>query len=161
MKKIAKAVLCALMLSSCSKPILIGSVNQISTRNIDTAQGYQLLKRYAGSGDKELVKNLSPTLEGAVENVVKAVPGGEYMMNVKVYKSNNKYTAEGDVWGVPNRNDIRGFRVGDKVVFKYFYDVEHGEITALIDGQKCFVKFKDKKGKIWEKEVAYDKLSKE
>lgn len=161
MKNTLITVAFAVLLSGCAQPVLVGNVNQISTRNVDSSQKYELLKRYAGSGTKELTKNLSKTLEGSIENVLKSTPGGEYMMNVKVYKLNNQYAAEGDVWGLPNKNDIRGFRVGDKVAFKYYYDVEHGEITALIDGQKCFVKFKDKKGKIYEKEVAYDKLSKE
>ncbi len=161
MKKTVLALSFAALLSSCAKPILIGSINQISTRNVNSSEKYELLKRYAGSGEKELIKNLSKTVEGSVENVLKSTAGGEYMMNVKLYKMNNKYAVEGDVWGLPNKSDIRGFIVGDRVAFKYMYDVVHGEITALIDGQKCYVKFKDKKGKELEKEIQYDKLAKE
>jgi hypothetical protein len=145
---------------SSSQPVLIGSVNSISSRNIDTSANYELLKRYAGSGNKEVTRNAATTIDAAMENVIKSTPGGEYLMNVKIYKVEEKYSIEGDVWGIASKSDIRGFRVNDEVVFKRSGKVTKGFILGLIDSQKCYVRFKDDRGKDIDREMKYDDLSK-
>lgn len=145
---------------SSTQPTLIGTVNSISSRNIDTSVKYELLKRYAGSGNKEVKRNAATTIDAAMENVIKSTPGGEYLMNVKIYKVEDKYSIEGDVWGIASKNDIRGFKVNDEVVFKRGSKVIKGTIISLIDSQKCYVRFKDDKGKEMEREMKYDDLSK-
>ncbi len=162
MKKATTLLLLAAM-SSCmsSSPVMIGSVNMISSRNIDTAVKYDLLKRYAGSGQRELERNAATTIDGAMENVIKSTPGGEYLMNVKIYNVLGKYSIEGDVWGLANRTDIRGFKINDEVVFKRGSKVIKGKIIGLIDNQKCYVKFQDDRGKDVEREMKYDDLTKQ
>lgn len=160
LKTIAYACLLLCFGCSSSQPVLIGSVNSISSRNIDTSVSYDLLKRYAGSGNKEVKRNAATTIDAAMENVIKSTPGGEYLMNVKIYKVEEKYSVEGDVWGLASKNDIRGFKVNDEVVFKRGSKVTKGVVIGLIDSQKCYVRFKDDKGKDIEREMRYDDLSK-
>lgn len=153
--------LLAVTLFSCgSSAVLIGTVNVISHRNIDSRQNYVLLKRYAGG--EGLRHNKAATIEAALDNVIKSTPGGEYLMNAKLYRVGTLYSVEGDVWGLTGKNDIRGFKVNDQVVFKElgkYGNVVRGVITGFIDGNKCYVKYTDKRGKEHEVEMKYEYLS--
>lgn len=73
----------------------------IATRNIETKTEYALLAQYK-KGKK------ASTLEQAVDNTVRMVPGGEYLTNVKIYIKNSSYfIVEGDIWGTGDYQDIR------------------------------------------------------
>ncbi len=96
----AAMVIAAITLTSCLSAKQIGKLNMVSNRNIDSKMEYVSLKNYTGGSRKELRRYKSESLEGAIDQVVKAVPGGEFLKNVKIYVVNKKYYAvEGDVWG--------------------------------------------------------------
>lgn len=153
---------------SCNSLKQIGDVNMISTRNIDASMKYKLISSYAGGSDKELSKrslkkSRATNIESAVSETVKKIPGGEYLMNVKIYLINNKYIAvEGDVWGNPEEQAIRGFKIGTKVTWKNVSLINGktyptGVIMALKDNKKCLVKV-DETGKTVE--LTYDDITK-
>ena len=90
----------ALGMSSCMSTKEIGKLNMISNRNVDSKMDYVLIKNYAGSSKKELKRNKDVSIEKAIDKVVKATPGGEFLKNVRIYIVDGKYYAvEGDVWG--------------------------------------------------------------
>ena len=81
----------------------------VSTRNIETSQKYNLIQKYAEHTKKEMKKTRSGSLQEAIDEIVKKVDGGEYLMNAKVYliwhnngftKPKYFYAVEGDVWGI-------------------------------------------------------------
>lgn len=89
---------------------------------------------------KEISRYRGNTINEAVDNVVKSQIGGEYLMNVRFYlvtervregkiiTIKNSFVAAGDVWGRKDSvQNIKGFRLKDKVVFTY-----DKEIKALI-----------------------------
>ena len=79
-----------LLMVGCSSYHRMGDLNLVSTRNIDSRIDYVLLARYQVA----VVKSSDAALEEAIDKVVKATPGGEYAMNVKVsVKSNGKKVA--------------------------------------------------------------------
>jgi hypothetical protein len=161
MKKVylLAAILIAL-LSSCMSVRQIGQFNMISTRNIDSKTTYVLLKTYAGGDKKELKKARAETIDQAIDKTVKSVPGGEYMMNVKIYiitKGDAMYfAAEGDVWGRGTTAasgevvaaSYKGFKVGDTVTWKNPKKIRAandpdyltGKITSLKGETSCMVK---------------------
>jgi hypothetical protein len=105
------ALLSLLLVFGCSpKPIQIGHVNMISNRNISSGTNYDVLQKFSNSGTKQLQRSKSKTVNDAIDNVVKAVPGGEYLMNAKLYRVGKNYAAEGDVWGVKGQTDINGLK---------------------------------------------------
>ena len=82
---------------------------------------------------KEINTFKAKNLQESVDAVVKSVSGGEYLTNVKlysVYSFDSRsmiptvfYMASGDVWGTKtNEENIKGFKVNDKVVFTYTKD---------------------------------------
>lgn len=127
----------------------------VSTRNYDNSSNkYKRLRSYAGISSSDIdaaistskkgeIKKRNPILkkvssfsssaiEGAINNVVRSVPGGEYLTNVKIYavtkveskEVSSKYVATGDVWGkTTGNNDIKGFLVNDSVAFTYDKDL--------------------------------------
>ncbi|MES2287600.1 MAG: hypothetical protein V4547_18035 [Bacteroidota bacterium] len=104
MKKIGVAVIVMLsmLITSCMSTKQIGKLNMISNRNVDSKMDYKLIKNYVGGSRKELRRYKGKSLEEAIDNVVKATPGGEFLKNVKIYIVNSKYYAvEGDIWGTP------------------------------------------------------------
>lgn len=131
MKNIA-VFFCAFAISSCASVSFeqIGQVNMISTRNVESKIEYVLLKSYAGGSQDELEESEANSVDQAIDNTVKSVPGGEFMKNVKLYivihvngkKHTMNYAAQGDVWGIPisgeNAIGYQGFKVGDKVTWK-------------------------------------------
>lgn len=130
----------------------------LSTRNVDQNGNYELKASYSGGSQKELKKTKSETIEDAINQTVKKVPGGEYLMNVKIYLVDGTYFAvEGDVWGRAGNNAFRGFAVGDVVTWKQLGgNIVTGKIHTLKDDVKCIVQAED--GELIEKK--YDDLSK-
>lgn len=154
-----------LLLSSCSTYYTIepiGELTSIATRNIETSKTYEKLESYAGVSRTDVeaasstnkngrIKKNNPiiktvnsfrakALNEAVDNVVKSVPGGEYVNNVRVYKVNEVkgsiqityYVVSGDVWGIESEDvEIKGFRIDDKVIFTYSKDLKKsiGEVN--------------------------------
>lgn len=95
-------------LTSCMSFKEAGRLNMVSCRNIDTHAKYKLLKKNVEYTKKELKRVRTTTIESAVDEVVKKVDGGEYLMNAKIKvcivsgygHSTVYYAVEGDVWGV-------------------------------------------------------------
>ncbi|HNT81081.1 MAG TPA: hypothetical protein PKH65_10400 [Bacteroidia bacterium] len=134
----------------------IGKVNMISNRNNDSNAEYESIQNYVGGSNQELRRFKAPTLEQAIDNVVRNVPGGEYLKNVKIYVLNGKYFAvEGDVWGFRRGANFKGFKVGDKVQWKEYLRTESGIIVDLKDDLTCTVKI-DGNGKF--KVIKYTEL---
>ena len=130
----------------------------ISNRNVESHADYRLIKNYIGASNNELKKTRAVSIDAAIDNVVRKVPGGEFLKNVKIYVVKNKYYAvEGDVWGFEENQTYRGFKVGDKVQFKYKYQDKTGTITALKDDKTCLIK---PEGEDTSVEVEYDKMVK-
>ena len=110
MKKLLVIASIALFASSCQTVRLTdaGKLNMVSDRNVDLKNRYVLLKSYAGASNKELKKTTAISLSDAVDETVKRVKGGEFLMNAHFYvvehhkrkKSWVTYAVEGDVWGM-------------------------------------------------------------
>ena len=130
------------LLSSCAVTIKqIGSVNMISSRNVESSTNYVLLRSYMGASQKELRKSKAETIQDAIEQVVKSTPGGEFLKNVKLYTTNKKYFAvEGDIWGIVTNANFRGFSVGDKVKWTKLFKDYTGTIVNLKDDKTCTIK---------------------
>lgn len=146
--------------TSCTSFREIGEINMISNRNIERNLDYKLLTTYSGGSQHELKKSKAPSIQEAVDKTVKKIPGGEFLMNAKVYIVNDKYFAvEGDVWGLTsdvNQITYRGFKLGDRVTWKKFGKFLHGKINALKDDKTCLVEEESTK-KITE--LNYDQLT--
>jgi len=127
--------------TSCKTPILqIGKVNMISNRNVDTRFEYEQLRSYVGLSKKELKKSRNESIEEAVDRTVKSVPGGEFMMNAKLYQVNGAYYAvEGDVWG-NSKEEMKGFETGDLVQWTNNLITKKGRISGLVNSEECMVK---------------------
>jgi hypothetical protein len=131
----------------------------MSTRNVDASSKYKLLSSYIGGSKKELKKSRAKSIEDALTSTVKKVPGGEYLMNIKLYVVNGKYYAvEGDVWGINNEEaSYRGFKIADKVLWKKGSKFKNAVIQAFKDEKTCLIKV-DGEEKIIE--TVYDNISK-
>lgn len=128
----------------------------ISNRNVEAKLDYSLISSYFGGSEKELKKTRATSIEDAVDQTVRKIPGGEFLMNAKLYIVNNTYFAvEGDVWGKLDNLSYRGFKVGDQVVIDKVRK-SIATIKSLKDDKSCFVE-RDY-GRI--EEVNYDRLSK-
>jgi hypothetical protein len=128
----------------------IGKVNMISNRNIDPSGNYKMIKSYSSDTKSEIKHLKLITIEQAIDHVVKKVPGGEYLMNVKIFIYHEKYfVVEGDVWGLENAEITqKGFKAGDSVTWKKSGKFVKGKITALRDDKTCLIE--DESGKIIE-----------
>jgi hypothetical protein len=164
MKKISYFLLFAVLLAACTSVKQIGKVNMISNRNVNPELKYQVITTYSGGSNKELKKTRASSIEDAIDQTVRKVPGGEFVMNAKIYLVDSKYIAvEGDVWGNAGQQSYRGFKVGDQVTWKTKLNVNGtkyltGKITTLKDDKSCLVKIDDEKGKTIELE--YDEITK-
>ena len=148
-KLLLNAVVVSLLMTSCGSVTQIGKVNMIANRNVDPNAKYQAISTYSGGSTKELKKSTATSIEDAVDQTVKKVPGGEFLMNTKVYVINKKYIAvEGDVWGLPSEKVFRGFKQGDRVTWKNKSILNNplgsakylkGTISALKDDKTCLV----------------------
>jgi len=135
--------LIVIVLSSCSsvKVKLIGKVSMIATRNVESKVEYGVISSYAGSGKKELKRNKGETIEQAIDNLVRTVPGGEFLKNVKIYKVGEIYYAvEGDVCGSLKDISFHGWHKGDTVQWKANFKNKKGRIINLKDDKTCTVK---------------------
>jgi hypothetical protein len=152
-------IIAAVALASCGPTFKqIGYLNMISTRNISTKENYTVIRSYVGSGHKDLKDHKGRTLDEAVSNLVRTVPGGEYVANAKVYVIDGQYYAiEGDVWGVAETQNFKGFKKGDRVWWKDAFVKYTGVITDLKDDKEVTVR-QDENGKI--RTVRYDEMSK-
>ena len=142
----------------------------ISTRNYDNSVQYQRLTTYSGASNNQMRKSKSTSIDDAVNQTVKEVPGGEFVMNAKIYAVPNNnakngdprfyYVVEGDVWGIPmaginyQGGGYQGFSLGDIVGWQYGGRMKKGKIIALKDSKKCVVE--DEKGVNFT--LNYDKL---
>lgn len=148
------------------RKVQIGQANMISIRNIDVNNfKYELLARYAGGSDKELRQSRFATINEAVEQTVKRVQGGEFLVNAKIYIVENAYYAvEGDVWGIKSDTNYRGLKVGDRVIwdekdigiFSTTVSHKYGIIKSFKDDKTCLIE--QKNGVIVEKK--YDEITK-
>jgi hypothetical protein len=133
----------ALLATSCAPAIRqVGTINMMSTRNVDANLKYKPLSSYIGGSVTELKKSRAKTMEDAITQTVKRVPGGEFLMNIKVYMIKNQYFAvEGDVWGSAEAPiSYRGFKIGDRIAWKKGDKILNGTIQALKDDKTCYVK---------------------
>lgn len=163
-----KTLLIALLLLPCfvysGKPVIVGQVNMISTRNVDSGVKYELLCRGVNDSKKALKDLRALTLDGAINNAVLNVPGGEFLKNVKIYFDGKYFSVVGDVWGLEDNRQIEGFTVGDVVLMKNNWlttgtmgdKFEKVTITGFKDRKTCLVKTES--GEI--KEADFSKLSK-
>ena len=149
---------------------LVGEVNMISTRNYDKSVQYQRLTTYSGASKNQMRRAKSTSIDEAVNQTVKEVPGGEFVMNAKIYAVPNNnakkgeprfyYVVEGDVWGIPlagtnyQGGGYQGFSLGDIIGWQYGGKLKKGKIVALKDSDKCVVE--DEKGVNFT--LKYDKL---
>jgi len=154
MKKYILLFCLPLLLTACGsvKLVQIGKVNMISNRNVESTAPYVLLRNYAGSeSEKALLTARETTIEAAIDKVVRATPGGEFLKNVKVYRVGSEYYAvEGDVWGLVENRKMRGFRPGHAVQWKADARLRRkqpdraplarGVIVELKDDRLCVVK---------------------
>lgn len=134
-------------ITSCVSVKQIGKLNMVSNRNINSDQKYQALTTYSGGSKKEFRKSRAETLEDAIDQTVRRIAGGEYVMNAKVYVVNGKYYAvEGDVWGLSTNPSYRGFKVGDVVMWRgKGKQYVTGKVVSLKDDKTCYVKGDDDK----------------
>lgn len=147
-----------LFLPSCKTAITqVGKLNMISNRNVDIKNNYQKIKSYASLTKRELKKTECRSIDEAIDKTVKSVPGGEFIMNAKIYLVKNQYFAvEGDIWG-NNTQEHLGFTVGVKVQWKNNFVDKIGTITSLTNDNECMVK---QDGKEKSKKMKYKNLVK-
>ena len=175
------------VLFSCKGAISVtpaGSLNSVSTRNIDASKKYEPLKTYAGVSSseieeaitrskngrikkrnpiyKEIMKYKGKSINEGVDNVVKSQVGGEYLMNTRLFLvemvsskysiskgktqiARFEYVCGGDVWGVKGgEQNIKGFKVNDKVVFVYTRELRRIVKRKNFKGGKINVQYKGK-----------------
>jgi hypothetical protein len=139
----------------------LGKVNMLSNRNVDSKSDYVALRNYMGMSEKEIKQTKSTSIEDAIDVTVKNTPGGEFLKNVKMYQvirdQKYYYAVEGDVWGLPENANYRGFKVGDRVQWSTMLSKKTGIITNLMDSNQCTIKV-ESSGNI--ENVDYDKLLK-
>lgn len=106
------ALIASITMTSCVGIQEVGRLNMVSCRNIETQVKYSLLKKNVEYTNKEVKKLRSTSIQQAVDEVVKKVDGGEYLMNAKIWlivrtipysKPIYYYAVEGDVWGIPTK----------------------------------------------------------
>lgn len=148
--------------SACVSVRQIGRVNMISNRNVNPQLNYQPIATYAGGSRAELTRSRSLSVEDAVNQTVRRVPGGEFVVNAKIYVVDEKYFAvEGDVWGAAEQS-YRGFKVGDRVTFKNpaLFTTQRfllGTVVALKSTELCLVQPEAQGAGLVE--VSYDDLT--
>jgi hypothetical protein len=158
MKSVSVLTLWAVSMGCAPSVSQIGKVNMISTRNVESTLDYELISTYAGGSKRELRRARAETVEQAVDDTVRRVPGGEFLANARIYFVRERYFAvEGDVWGRVGRASFRGFAVGDKVSFKTPFGVRTGVIESLRDDRTCFVREDDSDSIV---EYGYDAIFK-
>ena len=83
---------------------VVGRLNMIATRNIDSSATYTMLQVHSGGENADFRAAKATTMEDSCDVLVRSVPGGEYVRNAKILRVENWrgsfYVAQGDVWGV-------------------------------------------------------------
>lgn len=101
---------------------------------------YELIAAYARGNQKKITKSKAKTLDDALEQTVREVPGGVFVMNAKIYLVKGKYFAvEGDVWGLKQNANYKGYKVGDHVMWKTAAGYKKGTVEAIKDSENCVV----------------------
>ena len=149
-------MICSLLMVKCTHYKLIGNLNVISTRNFSLKENYTVLKNYAGTSKREMKRNKSKTIDGAVNNLVKSVPGGEFVQNVKILTTGRYYVVTGDVYGFNTSANFSGFKVGDTVIWKKLSKRHTGNVVELLNDNKALIK--DTGGKYHE--INYERITK-
>jgi|GEM_PF-4477780 len=133
----------ALSLSGCWTKI--GDLSVMSNRLIDDKTEYVELARYIEGKGKQKKKSTG-SLENAIEDCIRQVPGGEFIKNTSIKVSGNgrRVRITGDVWGkkkegseVVQKENIKGYVVGDRVQAGR----KMGTVISLIDSKQCLVQF--------------------
>jgi hypothetical protein len=116
----------------------------VSKRNVSLKENYVLIRSYAGSSNRDLKRNRARTIDDAIDNLVRTVPGGEFLQNCKVYKvsifKKTRYAVDGDVYGLDKAADIKGFKIGTKVMWKSNFDKFTGVILDLKNDKEATVR---------------------
>jgi hypothetical protein len=138
------------LFTSCVHIDHIGQLNMVSCRNIERLEDYKLLSRYEGSSSKEMRKSRATSLEEAIDQAVKKVPGGEFLMNAKFYKIKRRrnpkrqyFAASGDVWGMETEVAFKRLKVGDKVTWTEMFGPKTGSIVGFKDDVNCIIQNKE------------------
>lgn len=127
------------LLSSCETAKLVGDLNMVSTRNVDTATEYKILSQYT--------KGKGSTIEESIYAAVKAIPGGEFMKNVQVFTIGSKFQVEGDVWGTGEYKSVRLFlKPGMKVRASPKYSNSVFGTVISTDVKYVYIEYLDSKG---------------
>lgn len=146
MKRILTSFAALLSLAACSpNPVAIGDINMISNRNVSQGAGYQLIQKFSNSSTEQLEESEARTITEAIDNVVKAVPGGEYLMNAKLYRVGKFYAAEGDVWGIAGQTDINGLKPNGSAYLKRRGGSETVQVLSFVDKNRVNVKLESGK----------------
>jgi hypothetical protein len=110
MKKIIKITfitLFGILTTKCTSIRSVGSLNMVATRNMETTAKYVEIQKFTELTKKEKKQSRAETIQAAVDDVVKKVQGGEYLMNARIYLIRHDnffaysyfYAVDGDVWG--------------------------------------------------------------
>ena len=119
----------------------IGDLNMVSTKNIGNLADYEQLASYARGNQKKIQKSKAETMQDAMDQTIREIPGGVFLMNATFYLVKGKYFAvEGDVWGIKQNADYKGFKIGDKVMWKTIIGYKKGVVEAIKDSENCVVK---------------------
>ena len=79
-------------------------------------------------------------MQDAMDQTIREIPGGVFLMNATFYLVKGKYFAvEGDVWGIKQNADYKGFKIGDKVMWKTVTGYKRGVLEAIKDSENCVV----------------------
>ena len=164
MKKLFMIVLGIICCAGCTTVKQIGQFTLLSTRSVNDNIGeYKVLSYYEGESDAEIKKSRAENMEEAVTIMLRNVPGGEFLKNVKVFeiekgKKKQYFAVVGDVWGKALQNaDVNGFKVGDKVQWIGLTGKKVGIITNLTNSEECTVQEEGKETVIT---LKYSKLTK-
>lgn len=143
MKKLFLLVVAFLIVPNfcdAQKVVQIGKINMISSKNVGDLGDYEIIAAYARGNQKKITKSKAKTLEDALEQTVREVPGGVFLMNAKIYMIKRKYFAiEGDVWGLKQNANYKGFKVGDHVMWKTVFGYKKGTVEAIKNSEECVV----------------------
>lgn len=152
MNKFLPAILffCILSLSSCSIWEQLGSATIISNKTIDLNKKYCLLKAFAGSAKNELKKNASPVnnIDEAINNLLKDVPGGLFLMNARIVYGVYGVSITGDVYGLcDNSSDdnllTSQFKIGDYILWENNGSYLKGSIESQKDDDEFIIRTED------------------
>ncbi len=142
-------ILVCLIFSSCNVYDNLGTVTVLSSKQIDFNKKYCLKQSFAGSSKKELKKNASPTnnINEALDNLIKSVPGGIFVMNARILYGLHGVTVTGDVYGLCDEDEKNenvqaqySFSIGDHVMFQDGDSFIKAEIEAVKNDTECIIR---------------------